>query len=809
MKNQFPLFDDQLSEEVKIQIAALQADEARYRLIFNSMPVGLWEQDFSAVKKAIEELKLKGITDFEAYFNEHPEAVAELANKVQVSQINQAAAKMYSASSPQELYDHLTQYLTREGMQTFQQELVNIAQGQTNFSFETTNYNLQGEIIHIHLYWTVLPGYEQTFERVLVLTQDITSQKAADIAIRESEQRYRNLFEFIQEGFALHEIILDDNGKPCDYRFLEINPAFEELTGLKREQLIGKTVLEVLPQLEPYWIETYGQVALSGKPTTIANYSKELGKYYLVRAYSPAPRHFATLFNDITQLKLIEKELREKEAWLEQALDAGNIGIYSWDIPSGKRTTDQRWAAMLGYSPDEAQQIDIISMKNSIHPDDQPQVNQLLQDYIAGNISSHQMEYRLRTKNGAWKWILSSGKVVERDPEGKPLRVLGVAIDINERKKTEQARIASEAHFRAIFNAAAEMIFVVDQHRIIYEVNPAACTALGYNKNELIGTTLCALVHPNHSDCLIEHLAELEPTKGVIIPEILMHTKAGNEILLEATISPYTIIEENFILFVMRDITERKRLQETMMQTEKMASLGMMAAGVAHEINNPMQVITGVCQSLLARLDKGEVQVEDLQRYLQMLERNAWRVVDIVKSLNIYAHVDDIHLEPINLNEVVHETLLLFEPQLKKLSHIEFFTELCENLPPIAANKGQLGQVILNLLTNARDAIEENGTIHIRTYTAPHKLLTVSGEESQVIEMVCLEVADSGKGIPYELQSKIFDPFFTTKPVGVGTGLGLAIIKGIIKSHNGDITFTSHPAQGTTFQVFFPPISAG
>jgi len=809
LKTQSPLLDDQLSEEVKIQIAALQADEARYRLIFNSMPVGLWEQDFSAVKQALDDLKDKGIVDFEAYFNEHPEAVVELANKVKVSQINPAAAKLYSASSPQKLSDHLIRYLTSEGVQTFQQELVKIAQGQTNFSFDTTNYNLQGEIIHIHFYWTVLPGYEQTFERVLVLTQDITSQKAAEIAIRESEQRYRNLFEFIQEGFALYEIILDDNGKPCNYRFLEINPAFEALTGLKREQLIGKTVLEVLPQIEPYWIETYGQLALSGQPTTIANYSQDLGKYYLVRVYSPAPRHFATLFSDISQLKLIEKELREKEAWLEQALDAGKIGVWSWDIPSGKHTTDQRWAAMLGYSPEEAQQINIINMETFTHPDDQPQFNQLLQDYIAGNLSSHQIEYRLRTKNGTWKWILSSGKIVERDPDGKPLRVLGVAIDIDERKKAEQARIASEAHFRAIFNAAAEIIFVVDQHHIIHEVNPAACTTFGYNKNELIGSRLCALVPPHKTKCFLEQLIEVEQTKDGKIPEISMLTKAGSEILLEAAIVPYTIIEERFILCVMRDITERKRLQETMMQTEKMASLGMMAAGVAHEINNPMQVITGVCQSLLARLNKGEVQITDLQRYLQMLERNAWRVVDIVKSLNMYAHIDDTHLEPISLNEVVNETLRLFEPQLKKLTHIEFFTELYENLPAIAGNKGQLGQVILNLLTNARDAIEESGTIHIRTYTAAHSMLTSSDQEPQISEMVCLEITDSGKGIPYELQSRIFDPFFTTKPVGVGTGLGLAIVMGIVKSHHGDITLSSKPKQGTTFKVFFPPIFTG
>jgi signal transduction histidine kinase len=243
---------------------------------------------------------------------------------------------------------------------------------------------------------------------------------------------------------------------------------------------------------------------------------------------------------------------------------------------------------------------------------------------------------------------------------------------------------------------------------------------------------------------------------------------------------------------VIFDITSRIQAEEALREAQKLANMGSLAAGIAHEINSPLQVITGLSERITRKLESGQLDEGRLKRDIATVNHCGWNIANIVRSLLTYARESPGQVASHNLNEIVNDTLLLTEHQLKTWSNISVLSDLGRNLPPLSCERTQIVQVLINLLTNARDAMPNGGEVTIRTgYNAKQNRFT-------------LQVSDTGTGIPKEMQEKIFDPFFTTKEVGQGTGLGLSIVLGIVKSHGGDIKVESAPKQGTTFTIYLP-----
>lgn len=237
---------------------------------------------------------------------------------------------------------------------------------------------------------------------------------------------------------------------------------------------------------------------------------------------------------------------------------------------------------------------------------------------------------------------------------------------------------------------------------------------------------------------------------------------------------------------------ERKQGEKALREAQKLASLGTLAAGVAHEINSPLQVITGLSESLIRRLSKDNFDKAKFIQDLETINRNGWRVAEIVRSLLTYARPTVDEMRRHNLNEIVSDTLLLIEHQLKSWANISIVTLLSPLMPPLICDRNKITQVLINLLSNARDAMPSGGEIIIST--AYHE------QDKQHI----LQVKDNGKGIPTHQLENIFDPFFTTKPLGQGTGLGLSIVYGIVNAHGGTIKVESQEDVGTTFTIVFP-----
>lgn len=245
------------------------------------------------------------------------------------------------------------------------------------------------------------------------------------------------------------------------------------------------------------------------------------------------------------------------------------------------------------------------------------------------------------------------------------------------------------------------------------------------------------------------------------------------------------------VVAAVRDTTAYHQMQTQLQDNEKMASLGTLAAGIAHEINTPLQIVTTASERLLSELAKGTPDTARQQRYLQSISENAWRVARIVSAVRSYVAPGLPCLAVCDLNEAAGEALLMAESRIKALP-IQLEVHLAQELPPVVCDRAQVIRALLHLLTNAVDAMPHGGRLTVRSSYAPKS------------QQVLLSVEDSGEGIPPRLLGRIFDPFFTTKPLGKGDGLGLSVVRGILKAHGGSAEVESEPGKGTRFTLRFP-----
>ena len=346
----------------------------------------------------------------------------------------------------------------------------------------------------------------------------------------------------------------------------------------------------------------------------------------------------------------------------------------------------------------------------------------------------------------------------------------------------------SEQQWRLLVEAAPSGMLLVDERGTIVMVNNSVLRQFGYERDELLGQSVEMLVPvPSRSHHLQHRAGFMKIPQARAMGEgrdLFGVRKDGSEFPVEIGLTPIETVKGMRVLASIVDISERKRLEMQLRRAERLAELGTLASGMAHEIGTPMNVILGRAEYLLQRATD-----DGMKKGLTTIITQVERITKVMKQLLAFARRRSPEWRTIDLGEIVDDTLEMFQERIAE-SCITIDKRIESSVPPVRADRDQLIQVLINLVMNSIHAMPEGGQL----------TLSLAREGSSV----CLGLTDTGHGMPEEIRSKVFEPFFTTKDFGKGTGLGLTVVKGIIEEHGGTIAVESVVDKGTTFWIRLP-----
>ena len=394
-------------------------------------------------------------------------------------------------------------------------------------------------------------------------------------------------------------------------------------------------------------------------------------------------------------------------------------------------------------------------------------------------------------------WVVSACPI--KNSQGEVVAAMEMCLDITQMKHLEKQVTKSEEKYRTIFNTIPNPLFVLDRETLdILDCNDSVAAVYGFNKEDTLMTSFLSLFDEGDR----KHYASEMRTSN-ILSSVRQVNKQGQTIFVDIRISPSEYVGREVLLVTTSDITKRLMAEQQLIQAGKMATLGEMATGVAHELNQPLSVIKTASSYFMKKVNKKEeIEENILKTMAEEINSHVDRASKIINHMKEFGRKSEVDREQVQVNEVLNKALEIFSQQLK-LREIEVVKELEEDLPLILANANRLEQVFINLLTNARDAIEEKWEDADYEGEAKKILLQTSLKDGMVI----IEVKDTGAGMPESVPDKIFEPFFTTKKAGKGTGLGLSISYGIVQDYGGIIKAETKKGRGSDFIIQFPVLS--
>ncbi len=655
---------------------------------------------------------------------------------------------------------------------------------------------------------------------VKVSRKIIDQDKAAEDYFEElavNRRHFEFFFNNLSVGIALKKIIYDRNGVPVDFITLDVNPEFSKALGIKREQLINRTFAEAYPRIENgpvNWVSVCGRVATTGIPQGFEVHYPNSKSYYFSTVHCPKKGYCISSLMDITDQKLANQrklsERRQIEADLKESLQKyryllkhAPTGIYEIDYQASKfKNVNDAVCHFLGYSEQELLNMNPLDL---LYPESRRLFEQRLQRLSEGKKVNPTVEYRIKTKDGSDLWGVFEVRLMWAN--GKPRGALVVAHNVTESKKAEQALISAEKRYRRLYETTRDGIMARDLEGKMIDCNQAYAKMLGYTKKELKQLTVKQLLPEKWHEQREKITSKVIQTGRSFVFEREYIREDGS--VFPASVRTWRLTDGKGkvigIWSIVRDISEQKALQKSLERqagvleqiiqdrtkqlkdTERLVAIGQTAGMVGHDLRNPLQTLTGelyLAKGDVDSLASGEAK-SNLQESIRVIEEQIGYMDKIVSDLQAFVVPVKIDKEPVNLKDLITNVL----ETVAVPSNIMVETQVMGHFPQIKADPQLLKRVLINLVTNAVQAMPNGGNLNITAQVKPQGQISVT-------------VQDTGVGIAEKIRNQIFTPLFTTKPRG--QGFGLAVCKRVIEAHGGSIGFESTEGKGTQFKIQFP-----
>ncbi len=670
--------------------------------------------------------------------------------------------------------------------------------------FETEAAYRHGDPRWIHGSYTPQRDDAGRVAGVVVLINDITARKQAETKLRASEERYRSLFNSIDEGFCVIEPLFDAQLRPIDYRFHEVNPAFEQQSGLR--DVIGRRMLEFVSHIEPHWLENYGRVALTGEPIRFSAEYRSLDRWFDVYAFrigDSAGRRVAVLFNDISERKISDDALRESEARFRNMSDHSPLMLWVTDAAGRCTHLNERWLDFTGQAPADGLGYGWL---DAVHPDDRPGVEK---KFFAANAARQplRLEFRLAHRSGHHRWVLAAA-APRLSAGGDFLGYIGSLIDIQDRKEMEEALRQHRERFDIVKDAAHVGFWFCDLPFNVLEWDNRVKDHFWLPPEAPV--TIDTFYERIHSD-------DRAPVRAAVAQSIAEKTRYDVEY---RTIDSATHAEK-WIRAIGRafydeagvpvrfdgvtlDVTERKRDEDALREAKERAERASRAkddflAQLSHELRTPL---TPVLMTATA-LGEDDRLPSYARAQLEMISRNIAleaRLIDDLLDLTRITH-GKLALRPerCDVHSLLHLVFEIIREEARE-KRIDLALDLAATRTQLDADPARLQQVFWNLLRNAVKFTPEGGHVRLRTSDRACSDPPAPGDR------ICIEVTDDGIGFDPVAAERLFQPFerglVAHDQRFPGLGLGLAIARAIVDLHGGTIRSESAgPGRGATFTV--------